>query len=207
VKFREQIIALQKQMGVPATGTLTLDQFVRLADTARDIDDQAIGTGLSKTVDRIANEVVWAEGTGTIDDISNPLAHPINISRIWCVRASGTCELSTAEFSPEDNQLYFSTPFDYTITTWGPTRVTAMSELPCGTALMSIDIQAKSVMISSVPHSDLPLCSKRPGTWRLADDGFPIIWKLHQDKVNKARALVYEPEKKLVPPIVDASTK
>ena|SRR5260370_32458913 len=30
-KFREQIIALQKQMGVPATGTLTLDQFGQLA--------------------------------------------------------------------------------------------------------------------------------------------------------------------------------
>ena len=208
-KFREQIITLQKQMGVPATGTLTVDQFIRLADAARNIDDRVIGTWPGKIVDRTKNgELVWAVGTGTTDDPANPLAHPINISRIYCLRASGTCELSTAEFSPEDSQLYFATPFDYSITTWEPTRVTATIETPCGTSLMSIDIQTKSVVISSIPHSDLPFCSKEgPTTWRLADEGFPIIWKVHQDKVNTARALVYEPANKLVPPIIDADTR
>ncbi len=152
--------------------------------------------------------MVWAVGTGTTDDIDNPLAHPLNISRIYCLRATGTCELSTAEFSPEDSQLYFATPFDYTIATWGPTRVTATVEQPCGTALMSIDIPTKSVTISSVPHSDLSFCPKdKPSTWRLADKGFPITWKRHQEKVNKARALVYEPANKLVPPIIDADTR
>src|SRR6516162_8504807 len=47
-KFREQIIALQKQMGTPATGTLTLDEFGRLAEAARDIDDRPIGTTMKK---------------------------------------------------------------------------------------------------------------------------------------------------------------
>ena len=209
VKFREQVIILQKQMGAPATGTLTLDQFNRLAEAARDIDDRPIGTYPKKLVERSKNgELVWAVGTGTTDDQANPLAHPINISRIFCLRSSGTCELSTAEFSPEDSQIYFSTPFDYSITTWEPTRVTATSEHPCGTALLSIDIPTKSVRISSVPHSDLSFCSKEgPTTWRLADDGFPITWKIHLDKVSRARALVYEPEKRLVPPVVDASIK
>jgi len=41
-------------------------------------------------------------------------------------------------------------------------------------------------------------------TWRLLGDGFSVSWKLHQDKVNKAGVLVYEAEKKLVPPVVDA---
>ena len=208
-KFREQVIALQKQMDAPATGTLTLDQFGRLAEAARDIDDRPVGTSLGKIVERSKDgELVWAVGTGAADDIGNPLAHPVNITRIWCLRASGTCQLSTAEFSPEDSQLYFATPFDYSITTWGPARVTATSEHPCGTALLSIDIQTKSVVISSVPHSDLSFCSKEgPTTWRLADKGFPIVWKLHQDKVNKARALVFEAQRRLVPPVVDASTK
>ena len=31
-------------MGVPATGTLTLDEFRRLAEAARDIDDRPIGS-------------------------------------------------------------------------------------------------------------------------------------------------------------------
>jgi hypothetical protein len=208
VKFREQIMALQKQMGEPPTGTLTSDQFDRLAEAAHDIDSRSIGTWPGKIVDR-SGELVWAVGTGTTDDRDDPLAHPINISRIYCLKASGTCELSTAEFSPDDSQLYFATPFWYTITTWEPPRVTATTEEPCGTALMSIDIKNKSVTISSVPHSDLSFCpqGRKPSTWRLADEGFPIIWKIHQDKVSKARALVYEPETRLVPPVADASSK
>jgi hypothetical protein len=47
-KFREPVIALQKQMGLPATGTLTLDEFGRLAEAARDIDDRSVGTGIIK---------------------------------------------------------------------------------------------------------------------------------------------------------------
>jgi hypothetical protein len=207
VKFREQIITLQRQMGVPATGTLTFDQFVRLVDAARDIDDRAVGTYPGKFVFRSDDgEWVTAVGTGTNDDRDDPLAYPINISRIMCLRASGMCELSTAEFSPEESQLFFSAPVDYSITTWEPTRVTATREHPCGTALMSVDIKAKSVTISSVPHSDLSFCPKglKPTTWRLADDGFPLIWKFHQDKVNKARALVYEQQRRLVPPAAAA---
>ena len=43
MKFREQIIALQNQMGAPGTGILTLDEFGRLAEAARDIDDRSVG--------------------------------------------------------------------------------------------------------------------------------------------------------------------
>jgi hypothetical protein len=48
-KFREQVIAAQKQMGVPATGSLTRDEFGRLAEAARDMDDHPIGTTMKKT--------------------------------------------------------------------------------------------------------------------------------------------------------------
>jgi hypothetical protein len=116
--------------------------------------------------------------------------------------------LNIAAFNPEDAHLYFYMPWDYRITTWEPTRVTATNEMPCATSSMTLDIQTQSVTISSIPHSDLPSCAKQgPTTWRLLDDGFSVSWKLHQDKVNKARALVYEAERKLVPPIIDASTK
>ena len=79
-KFREQIIALQKQMGVPATGTLTLDEFGRLAEAARDIDDRPIGTTMKKTVVKNGDSVS-ATGTGGTNDAANPLGPPINISR------------------------------------------------------------------------------------------------------------------------------
>lgn len=206
-KFREQIVNLQKQMGAPPTGILTSDQFDRLAEAAGDIDDRPIGTYPPiKMVFRGDNgDFVSAAGTGTGDDLANP----INVTRIMCLRASGTCSLSTAEFGLGSlgSQLNLLLPFDYSITTWGPTRVTTTSEHPCGTAMMSIDIPTQSVTISSVPHSDLSFCPKEGATtWRLAD-AFPITWKIHQDKVNKARALVYEPARRLVPPVVDASTK
>jgi hypothetical protein len=80
--------------------------------------------------------------------------------------------------------------------------------MPCATSLMTLDIQTESVMISSVPHSDLSFCANQgPTTWRLLDDGFSASWKLHQDKVSKARALVYEAKRNLVPPSIDAPTK
>jgi len=207
-KFREQVIALQKQMGAPATGILTLDEFGRLAGAARDIDDRSVSTGIIKKTVIKDGDFVSVTGTGGTDDAANPLAPPINISRIRCQRTSGTCELNIAAFNLEDARLYFYIPWDYSITTWETTRVTATNEMPCATASMTIDIQTQSVMISSVPHSDLSSCAKQGATtWRLLDDGFSISWRLHQNKVNKAHALVYEANKNFVPPSVDASAK
>ena len=207
-KFREQIIALQKQMGVPATGILTQDEFGRLAQAARDMDDRSVGTGIIKRTVVKDGDFASATGTGVTDDIANPLAPPINISRIICQRTSSKCELSIAAFNPEDAHLYFYIPWHYRITTWEPTRVTATNEMPCATSWLTIDIKTESAMISSVPHSDLSFCANQGATtWRLLDDGFSVSWKLHQDKVNKARALVYEAERNLVPPSIDAPTK
>jgi hypothetical protein len=206
-KFREQIIALQKQMGAPATGILTLDEFGRLAEAARDIDDRPIGITMKKTVVKDA-DFVSATGTGGTGGIANPLAPPINISRIRCQRNSGRCELNIAAFNPEDAHLYFYMPWDYSITTWEPTRVIATNEMPCATSLMTLDLQNESVVISSVPHSDLSFCANQgPATWRLLDDGFSVSWKLHQNKANKAHALVYEVNKNLLPPSIDAPSK
>jgi hypothetical protein len=128
-KFREQVIALQKQMGLPATGTLTLDEFGRLAEAARDIDDRSVGTGIIKKTIVKDGDFASATGSGGTDDIANPLAPPINISRILCQRISGTCELNIAAFNPEDAHLYFYIPWHYAITTWEPTRITATNEM------------------------------------------------------------------------------
>lgn len=207
-KFREQIIALQKQMEAPATGILTLDEFGRLAEAARDIDDRSVGTGIIKKTVVKDGDFVSVTGTGGTDDIANPLAPPINISRIRCQRTSGTCDLNIAAFNPEDAHLYFYIPWNFRITTWEPNRITATNEMPCATSSMNFDLQTESVMISSVPHSDLSFCANQgPTTWRLLDDGFSISWRLHQNKVNKAHALVYKANKNLVPPSVDASAK
>ena len=63
---------------------------------------------------------------------------------------------------------------------------------------MSIEIETQSVTIST----DKSRCGGPKGTfpsfWRLVDDGTSVVWKIHQDKVNKARQLVYEPARRLV---------
>jgi hypothetical protein len=197
-KFRELVFGLQKQMGEPPTGILTSGQFDRLAEAARDIDDRGVGLSPGKIVYRSDDgNLVAAVGTGAMDAIANP----VNITRITCLRADGTCEMSSAELDLKYGMLSFGSPAIYEIKTWRPSRVTAIREHPCGTASMTIDIDTKAATIASVPHADLPFCSKEPPSiWTLVD-GFPVAWKIHQDRVNKARALVYEPARRLVPPI------
>jgi hypothetical protein len=201
-KFLGLIKILQKQMGVPTTGTLTFDEFNRLEGAASDLDSRFIGAELNKNFYRSSDgEFVSASGVGAKTDKTDPLALPINITRIVCQRRVGTCELNTAEFSPEESQLHFPTPFEYSITTWEPARITALLENPCATEVMSIDIKTEAVGISSVPHGDLPFCAKQgPTNWTLLDDAFPVLFKIHQDKLNAARSLAYEPRQEILIP-------
>ena len=197
-EFRELIIRLQKQMAEPATGILTFRQFDRLAEAARDIDDRPIGLTQAKLIGRSDDgEWVSAVGTGAVDGIANP----INVTRILCLRTDGTCEMTSAEFDLKYWMLSFGSPVIYEIKTWRPSRVTAIREHPCGTATMTIDVDTKAVTVASVPHADLAFCSKEPPSILTLVDGFPVAWKIHQEKVNKARALVYEPAQRLVPPV------
>ena len=75
--FASRLSRCKKQMGVPATGTLTLDEFRRLAEAARDIDDRPIGTTMKKSVVKDGDSVS-ATGTGGTNDVANPLGPPIN---------------------------------------------------------------------------------------------------------------------------------
>jgi hypothetical protein len=195
-KFRDLIMVLQRQMGDPATGILTSDQFDRLAEASRDLDNRLIGLLTRKLVFRSDDgNSVSALGTGVMDDIANP----INITRIICLRADSTCEMSVAEFDPKESMLYFGSPVFYEVKTWMPDRVTAIREHPCGTASMTINVTVKAVAIVSTLDTNLAFCPKgSPSIWTLVD-GFPVVWKLNQERINKARALVYEPASKLMP--------
>jgi hypothetical protein len=201
-KFREQIIALQRQMGVPATGTLTSLQYHQLAEAARDIDDRRIGGLWPKTVRRLGDGWVSAAGTGSFGFYQGA---PVNIARIDCVRDSGACDLYTAEFIPENPSLWLPTPEFYRVTAWEPARVVAKQEHGCGTSVMTVDIESQSVTISWEPTPGQSCGPKGLWelTWRLVDDANSVAWKFHQDKANKARPLVYEPARRLVAPVAD----
>lgn len=101
--------------------------------------------------------------------------------------------MSGTEFDLKYGMLISQPPTIYEIKTWGRNRVTAIREHPCGTASLTVDVETQDVTIASVPHADLPFCSKEPANiWKLVD-GFPVAWNIYQVKYNKARALVYEP--------------
>ena len=195
-KLRELIVTLQKQMGEATTGFLTYRQFSKLQDAARSIDESPVTISPGIIVYRSDDgNLVGAVGTGVMNDLANP----INVARILCTKSDGTCQMSTAEFDPKYSQLFAPAPTIYEVKTWTPNRVTAIREHPCGSAFLTVDVATKDVTIASTPHADLPFCSKEPANiWKLADR-FKITWNLHRDRYNQARALVYEPAKKMFP--------
>jgi hypothetical protein len=68
---------------------------------------------------------------------------------------------------------------------------------------MTIDVQGKQVTVMTVPQPDLSTCNgfqppAGPSTWKLVD-GLSVAMKLSQDRMNKARLLVYPPAKQFLP--------
>jgi hypothetical protein len=71
-------------------------------------------------------------------------------------------------------------------------------------SLMAIDVKSQQVTFVTVPQPKSSDCARTdlhdsaPDTWKLVD-GFPIVEKLWQERMNKARMLVYPPVKRLLP--------
>jgi len=77
--FASRLSRCKKQMGVPATGTLTLDEFRRLAEAARDIDDRPIGTTMKKAW--LKTEIPCRQrGPGAPTMSPTHLAHPSTLA-------------------------------------------------------------------------------------------------------------------------------
>ena len=194
--FRDLIKVLQQQMGVSPTGVLTVEQVDRLAEASRYLDGEWIGFTPGKIV-WSGSSMVGASGTGAMAG-----TEPLNFVRILCFKERGTCEMYDVSFQQEQRFLFLNTPAEYQIDVWTPSRVTARMDGPCSTALMTIDIKGEQVSIVTVPQPDELLCKRAsregPSTWKLVDGG-PVAWKLGQDKMNKARMLVYPPAKRLMP--------
>jgi hypothetical protein len=193
-KFRSLIILLQKQMGVPATGVLTPDQFSILAEASRDVDDRPVILPFEKTIfGNRDGSVLWATGTGTMKGF------PINKTSILCSKSPKTCQLTTAILN---NQVLMVDDLkSYEIKTWASDRVTAIAEYLCATETLTVDVRTQSATIITVETRNLPLCIDlvdKPSTWTLVD-GMPIAQKISEDRINRARTLVYAPARKLMP--------
>jgi hypothetical protein len=189
-KFGDLIKALQKQMGAPATGVLTFDQFNRLAEASHDIDDPGVWLGGKKN---FYSDGAGISVTGTMDGYLDPL----NMARIFCWKPHNTCDFTIASFDEKGNLLHRDVTDTYEIKTWTQDRVTTIKERPCGTITMTVDVKAEALNIVRTPRT--PGCfGSGPNVWTLVD-GFNVAWKLHLDRIGKARALIYEPARNLMP--------
>jgi hypothetical protein len=200
-RFREMIMTLQKRMGVPATGVLTMGEFDRMAEASRNLEAPVVTPFSGKFVSMSDDDggTVIAAGTGAMADI----AAPINRVHILCTKANRICEFRGAEFDLKTHMVDLVDGVFYQLATWGPNRITAIREHPCGTATLSIDVKAEEVTIVTAPHADVAACNyfgNRPDAWTLVD-GFPVAWQLNQDTITRARALVYEPALKYLAPL------
>jgi hypothetical protein len=197
-KFRDLIAVLQQQMGDPATGVLTAEEYSRLTEASRNIDGNLISVPLGKLVSVLDNgNAVAASGAGAWDENDN---RGINFVRIFCFKARRLCEESTARLNL-DARPFPSLDMDnneYQITSWNSSRVTAtIQDDPCSTALMTIDIKAQQVTKVIVPQTSSSSCPRfmreellkgmHPMTWQLVDS-FEVAKKISAEKMNKANA-------------------
>ena len=126
---------------------------------------------------------------------------PINTARIQCSKFFNKCELVNAFLDQNNKYLDVFDYQEYEIKTYSPERVTAIGEFPCATSTMSLDVKGQTATIVTVEHGKPPSCidlRETPIIRRLVD-GLQVAQKLNEDRVNKARALVYEPAKTLLP--------
>jgi len=164
-KFREQIKALQVQMGASPTGILTVSQEAMLMRAAGVLLERRISGGMKK-VARKSNDgkFVGVWGSWSMEDT----AFPINTTRIECWLPDGTCIVSTANLDFHDvrgakgTQLLDVTSDQYEIKSSSDETVTAESQHPCGKATLMIDIKTESAKIVGVPYRAPGSCRK-PG--------------------------------------------
>jgi hypothetical protein len=102
-KFHDLIAVLQQQMGDPPTGDLTIGQLSRLTEASHNIDGDLIALPLAM-VSSIDVNTVFAQGTGSWDNIDRSIDRPINIVQIalrrkGCVRNTPLGSILMVEFS------------------------------------------------------------------------------------------------------------
>ena len=158
-----------------------MDQFGQLEKASRNIDRDFTGLLLGIQV-FMSEDGSWAgaDGARAMDGI----ADQISLVRIFCSRARGTCELNATTFNLETSFLFLDHGTEYQINTWTPSRVTATTDAPCSTSMMTMDVKGKQVTAVTEPK---PNCTgfTQAKPWQLVD-GFSAAWKLNQDRMNQA---------------------
>jgi hypothetical protein len=205
-KFHDLIVVLQQQMEDAPTGVLTTDEFNRLTKASHDIEGDLVALPYNKIVSMSGNSVFAKEPElGGIllkgPQLSDTSTGQSTLGQIFCSKLTGVCEQNTAWFSLDDRFLSLDWPIEYQITDWSSFRVTAQNESPCFTVLMTIDIKVEQLTTVAVPRANPSTCHGLPDhpiTWKLVD-GHDVASKINQEKVNKARKLVYPAARALLP--------
>ena len=158
-KFRDQLKALQSQMGVPATGALTVGQERILMSAADALLEHRVSGGSKKMVVVTKDKrFVSVRGSWSMED----MAFPINTTTVNCWLPNRMCIVSTAnlDFDASGARLLGVTSDEYTIKSFSEGKLTAESQHPCGTATLAIDTSAETAKIVGVPDLVSDACEK-----------------------------------------------
>jgi|SRR5438034_3337142 len=201
-KFRDQIKALQAQMGVQVTGNLTFTQDVMLSNAAAMFYERRAHGGMQKIFFRNEDKnYIAAEGSLSMEG----MAFPINQAKIECFKSDKTCTVSQAEFDVDGigGQLLDVSTAVYEMREFSDTKVTAERIAPCGKATLAIDVKAETAKIVSVPNLISEPCLKIRSWMKKSDreriqvvtlvDPRDASTRFYDARKAEAEKLVYKP--------------
>ena len=202
LKFRDQIKALQAQMGVRATGNLTYTQDTMLSNAAAMFYERRAHGGMQKIFFRNEDKnYIAAEGSLSMEG----MAFPINQAKIDCFKSDKTCTVSQADFDVNGigGQLLNVSTAMYVITEFSDTKVAAERIAFCGKATLAIDVKAKTAKIVSVPNLISERCLKVMSWMKESDreriqivtlvDPWDASTRFYDARKAEAEKLVYKP--------------
>jgi len=206
-KFRDQIKALQSQMGVPATGNLTFGQEKILMRAAEFLFEHRVYGGAQKMVFASDDKLlVTADGSWSMED----MAYPINSTEISCWKPEKTCIVSSAnlDLDDADTRLLAVSMEQYEIKSFSDTKIIAEREGFCGSSTLAIDVKAKTAKVVSVPNLVSDSCQKFRNSWMIQSEREKIHvmtlvnpWdaskKFFDVRKAEAEKLVYKPNLKV----------
>lgn len=211
LRFQNEIRLLQKQMGVPSTGVLTVRQYDRLVRAATMHTELPVfPTGFY--VDQYEtgrNSNVSAKGAWSVDPTDRMASYnPINTGHVDCDKAEKLCTVVTADvLLPYElvaipvYTLQVHTEI-FEVESWRPERITAVQELSCSKTTMTIDIKGKAVKQVTVPRYERESCNAnrtvKPSFVTLLD-GSKAFEEVFARRRKEVQDLVYTPARMYMP--------
>lgn len=190
-EFGEAVAAYQRQIGAAPTGRLTLGEGERLLRMPNLLTETRISAGPRSVT--FADD--QASATGTWIGQERAYEHPVNQSRITCIRREARCyEASSRVGLAEDEATgVLLTGFAiYRLREWSRDGLRAEADWPCATGTLVIRPAPGDVTLTRNPKRtpDCAAAADVPDGTLLLGDGFDSTWQYYQQRRAEALGAV-----------------